>query len=417
LAALAAGCTPAGPASPGSPPTGPAAEPTAPPPSWSADLQAAADGVNRFTFDLYAKLRGEPGSVFASPFSVATAFAMLADGANGPTRDELLKTLHLPAAVAAAGDLGRYYAAGGKPYELSVANALWGQTGYPWRPEFLTRQRERFGAKLTDHDFKADPEAGRAAVNGWVEQRTKDRIKNLLPPGSVTERARLFLANAVYFKGRWADEFKPAATSDQPFTKADGSKSPVPLMHRSGTYKHARLDGFQVLELPYQGGELAMDVILPADHTGLPAVEAKLTGDTAREWLGKLASTPDVRVYLPRFKVEDECDLPATMKAMGVRLAFDPDRADLLGLVTHLPPDDLNLFVAAARHKAFVEVTEEGTEAAAATGVVGWAAVSRRIEPPPTVFRADRPFLFLIRDVKHDTVLFAGRYAGPEGTR
>ncbi len=387
--------------------------PPGPPPAWSAGTQAAADGVNRFTFDLYAKVRDKPGSTTLSPFSISTAFAMLADGANGPTRDELVTALHLPAdatTLPAVGDLGRYYAAGGRPYELNVANALWGQKGYPWKPEFLARQRERFGAKLADHDFRADADGGRRAVNTWVEQRTKDRIKNLFPPKSVDQDTRLILANAVYFKGKWADEFKPAATSDQPFTRADGSKSPVPLMFRTGHYRHAPLDGFQVLELPYQGGDLAMAVILPADHTGLPAVEAKLADAPA--WLGKLADTSDVRVYLPRFKAEAEFDLPTTLKGMGVKRAFDPTGADLFGLVTHLPPGDANLFVSGAFHKAFVEVNEQGTEAAAATGIAvkATAAVER---PQPITFRADRPFVFLIRDVKHGTVLFLGRYAGP----
>ena len=400
---LAAGCE-----------AGASPPPAEPSPAWSPAVQAAADGVNRFTFDFYARVRAKPGNAFVSPYSIATAFAMLADAANGPTRDELLTTFHLPPDVAAAGDLGRYYAAGGKPYELSVANALWGQAGYPWKPEYLARQRERFGASLTSHDFKRDPEGGRAAVNRWVEQRTKDRIKDLLPPRSVDEYTRLVLANAIYFKGKWQDEFKKAATSDQPFTKADGGKTPVPLMHRVGRYKYAQLDGFQVLELPYQGDELALAVVLPADHTGLPAVEAKLTAATAADWLGKLAPTPDVRVFLPRFKVDAECPLPTTLKEMGVKLAFDKDRADLLGLVTHLPPGDDNLYVSGAFHKAFVEVAEEGTEAAAATGVVVAAPMSAHPNPtPPVVFRADRPFLFLIRDVKHGTVLFVGRYAGP----
>lgn len=389
-------------------------QPPAPPPNWSPAMQTAADGVNQFTFDLYARVREQPGSQFVSPFSVSTAFAMLADGANGSTRDELFKTFHFPTDLPAVGDLGRYYAAGGKPYELSVANALWGQQGYPWRPEFLARQRERYGAGLTDHNFKIDPDGGRAAVNKWVEQRTRDRIKELLPPQSVDERTRLILANALYFKGQWADAFKPAATRDQPFTRADGSKKPVPLMHRVDDYRHAQLDGFQVLELPYKGGELAMDVILPANHTGLPAIEAKLTAVTASEWLAKLTPASDVRVWLPKYRIEAETRLPGLLMSMGVKRVFDKNQSDLLGLVTRLPSDDDNLYVSGAFHKAFVDVAEEGTEAAAATAVVVAAPTAIVVNPvPPIEFRADRPFLFLIRDVKHGTVLFVGRYAGP----
>ena len=388
-------------------------EKPAAPPAWSADHAAVAGGADRFAFDLYARVRAGDGSRFVSPYSVHAAFGMLADGAKGGTRDEMAKVLHLPAdpeKALAAGDLGRYYAAGGKPYELRVANALWGQKGYPWDAAFLARTRERFGAGLSDADFRTDPEAGRVAVNRWVEGRTNDRIKDLLPAGSVTPLTRLVLANAVYFKGDWADPFKKADTSDQPFLKADGSKASLPLMARTGRYRHAQLDGFQVLELPYTGGELAMDVILPAAPARLPHVEAKLTAESAREWLGKLADEPRVQVSLPRFKVEASVTLPPVLQAMGMKTVFDPTAADLSGLVSRTVED--NLSVSGAFHKAFVEVTETGTEAAAATGVV--VGVRSAAAPmKPVVFRADHPLLFLVRDVKHGTVLFVGRYAGP----
>ncbi len=378
-----------------------------PAPAWTDGMQAAADGANHFGYELFAQLRGTPGSRFVSPYSVHAAFALLAGGAKGTTRDELVKVLHLPGDSAAAGDLGRFYAGGGKPYELSVANALWGQTGYPWDDKFLARAKERFGAGLEPVDFRADPDGARQQVNKWVAEKTKERIKDLLPAGSVTPRSRLVLANAVYFKGDWADPFKPADTKTDFFTKANGSKASVPLMTRTGRYRYATAGGVQVLELPYKGGDLAMDVILPPDTAGLGAVEEKTVAG-AVGWLAKSAEPRRVQVFLPKFKVEDQVSLPPVLKAMGLKEVFAPDTADLTGLVSQTPED--NLSVSDAFHKTFVEVNETGTEAAAATGVV---VATRSVEADPVVFRADRPFLFLIRDVQHGTVLFVGRYAGP----
>ena len=380
-------------------------------PAWSADLQATADGANRFAFDLYAQVRSGTGSRFVSPYSVHAAFALLTGGAKGRTRDELVRGLHLPADVDRVGDLGRYYAAGGTGYELSVANALWGQAGYPWDAGFQARAAERFGAKLQPVDFRGDPEGARAAANAWAADRTRNRIPELLPASAVTPRSRLILANAVYFKGDWAQPFKAGATKPDLFTRADGSKGSVPLMTRTGRYRHARADGCQVLELPYAGGELAMDVVLPGAATGLPAAEKLLTAAGFGQWLGKLRDEPLVQVYLPKFKVEVGVTLPPVLKARGVREVFSPDGADLGGLTSG--PGDDRLSVSDAFHKAFVEVGEQGTEAAAATGIVAATRSVAPVAPTPVLFRADRPFLFVIRDVKHGTVLFVGRYAGP----
>ena len=379
-----------------------------PAPAWSADMRAAAEGSNTFGYALFAQLRGTPGSRFVSPYSIHTAFALLAGGAKGATRDELVSVLHLPGDTAAVGDLGRVYAGGGKAYELSVANALWGQKGYPWDDKFVLRAKERFGAGLMPVDFRDDPDGARQAVNKWVEEKTKERIRDLLPAGSVNPRSRLVLANAVYFKGEWADPFKPAETKTDFFTKADGAKASVPLMSRTGRYRYATAGGVQVLELPYKGGDLAMDIVLPPDTAGLAAVEEKTIAG-AVGWLAKSAEPQRVRVYLPKFKVEDQVTLPPVLKAMGLKEVFSLDAADLTGLTTQRPED--NLSVGDAFHKTFVDVNEAGTEAAAATAL---EVTTRGVtEADPVVFRADRPFLFLIRDVQHGTVLFIGRYAGP----
>ncbi|HET6575865.1 MAG TPA: serpin family protein, partial [Fimbriiglobus sp.] len=247
-----------------------------PPPSWSPAMQAIADGSNQFALDLYGHLRGKPGNLFFSPYSVHAALAMTADGAAGTTRDQMTSVLHLPAGhdrTLVAGDLGWFYSAGDTPYELAVANALWGQKGFPWRAEFLARQKEHFGAGLHEADFKKDPEAERARINRWVEEQTKDRIKDLLQPGIVTPQTTMVLTNAIYFKGRWAEQFDKAQTRDGAFHLADGKTVTVPLMHHSGTYRYGNVGGTQVLEMPYQGGDLSMVVVLPEKPDGLPALE------------------------------------------------------------------------------------------------------------------------------------------------
>lgn len=376
-----------------------------PPPPWSQDMQAISDGSNRFALDLYGHLRDKPGNLFFSPYSVHAALAMTADGAGGTTLDQMVKVLHLPTdrdRALAAGDLGRYYSAGGRSYELSVANALWGQKGFPWRAEYLARQKERFGAGFNEADFKADPEAERVRINRWVEEKTRDRIKDLLQPGVVDRLTTMVLTNAIYFKGRWAEQFDKTKTRDGEFHLADGKTVTAPLMHHSGTYRHGSFDGTQVLEMPYKGGDLSMLVVLPQKPDSLPAVEKQLTPDQLTKWIAGLSEAKDYPVTLPRFKMTWDAELSDPLKALGMTAAFSDTEADFTGMAEERPGA-----ISAVVHKAFVDVNEEGTEAAAATGVVV------KLTSAPTGFRADRPFLFLIRDVKHGTILFLGRLTDP----
>lgn len=387
-----------------------------PPPAWTDDMQSVADGNNKFALDLYAKLRDEQkGNIFFSPYSAHTALAMTATGARGTTRDEMVKVLHLPAdekKAAASGDLGRFYAHPRKEYELSVANALWGQKGYPWRPEFLDLQKARFGSAFHEADFKADPDGERKRINAWVGEKTRDRIKELVGEGMITKQHRMVLANAIYFKGEWREKFDPKETKPREFTLADGTKVEVPMMHREGGFKRhieARTEGrfeveFQVAELPYKGDEVSMVVLLPGKHDGLPALEKKLSADALAGWLAKATDAKHADLYLPKFRIEtDAMMLKGSLKKLGMVAAFDPAAADLTGLHTGTE----QLYVDFVVQKAFVDVNEEGTEAAAATAV-GAVETSGSLD-----FRADRPFLFLIRDARHGTILFLGRVLKP----
>jgi serpin B len=363
-----------------------------------------------FGCDLFAKLRTEPGNLFFSPFSIETALAMTANGAKGNTLTEMAKALHLPAdpAKANAGFKGLLAALNGegkkdRGYELSVANALWGMTGYPWRKDFLTVTKENFGAGLEQVDF-ADELTARKTINAWVEKETKEKIKDLIPSGVLDPLTRMVLTNAVYFKGQWEVEFDKKRTKDGPFTLADGKKADVPLMHRAGDMRYFETDDLQAVDLVYKGGETAMTVLMSKKADGLADLEKKLTADTlAAVWKGM--RTQEVVLTLPRFKAETKYTLTDPLKALGVKAAFDDAKADFTGL--HTSPE--KLFITTVLHKAFVEVNEEGTEAAAATGV----AVGAKNGKSHPVFNADRPFLFAIRHTPTNTVLFLGRFEKP----
>ncbi|MFM8282229.1 MAG: serpin family protein [Planctomycetaceae bacterium] len=378
----------------------------APPVPWTTAMQEVADGANRFAIALHRARAGDAGDRFCSPFSLHAALAMTKAGARGATEDELRAALHLPAAdgLAAAGDLARFYGARSGAYQLAVASALWGQADIAWNPAFVTLLDERFGAGFRPADFAADPYGQRSRINAAVAADTGGRIAQLVPDGAVTALTRLCLTNAITFKGSWATTFDAAATSPQPFHRADGSSVPLPLMHRDGRESHFQGDGFQVLALPYEGDDIEMVVLLPATADGLAALEAELDADRLARWRAE-AESVEVSIRLPRFRLRDRLSAERVLRGLGVGKLFEFGTADLTGMT----PTE-RLAVGAVLHEAFVEVDEEGTVAAAATVVITNAPGP----PPPrrVEFRADRPFVFLIRDVHHGTILFLGRYTG-----
>lgn len=386
---------------------------------FAAEKKPAADNPipsanSAFGCDLFAKLRAEKGNVFFSPFSIETALAMTANGAKADTLAQMRKVLHLPddTSNANAGFKSLLAALNGegktadkRGFELSVANALWGMKGYPWRKEFLTVSQANFGAGLVEVDFSNEP-AARKTINDWVEDHTNKKIKDLIPSGILDIYTRMVLTNAVYFKGKWEVEFDKKQTKDGPFTLADGKKVDVPLMHRTGKMRYAEADDWRAVDLGYKGGETAMTVILPKKADGLPDLEKKLSADTLSAVTKGLRSH-EVMLALPRFKAETEYTLNDPLLALGMKDAFTK-KADFTGM--HTSPE--KLYISHVLHKAFVEVNEEGTEAAAATAVVV-KALSAREDDRPKVFTADRPFLFVIRHTPTDTVLFLGRFEKP----
>jgi serpin B len=367
---------------------------------------AMATATAAFGCDLFARLREKSGNLFFSPLSIETALAMTSGGARGDTLAEMNKVLHLPGAGAheAAADLLRALreAAGGK-FELSIANALWLQEGLAFKPEFLSATQTNYDAALRTVDFKQSEQA-RETINKWAEEQTKDKIKDLFARGTLSADNRLVLTNAIYFKGAWTTPFQKRLTKDEPFHVTDDKTVMAPLMRRGGQFWYFAGDGLQVVELPYRGDRTAMTVILPSAETGLAAVEAKLTADQLGRWVKAMAPKPG-DVLLPRFETTTGFELKEPLQAMGMKLAFTP-QADFGGMSAE------PLMISKVVHKAFVDTNEEGTEAAAATGV-GMKLAAMPVQQERFTFRADRPFMFVIRDTPTNTPLFVGRIANP----
>lgn len=376
-------------------------------------LPAAQAAPNDLACNLYARLKsrqGRPGNLFFSPLGVSTVLGMAALGAKGATADELDVFLRLPAIERQdLQDALDACQAPASPVELSLACSLWMDDALPVLPSYTAALQARYDAEIHPADFANAPEAARTGINRWTADRTHDRIRDLLGPGTIQPTTKLVLVNAIYFKGRWQSPFEPKRTEDADFHLCGGSTVSVPLMHQT-------LDGaaclendrFQALLLPYKGRTCSMLVLLPREGVPLADLEADLKAYNLASWLSAMDHRK-VRLWLPRFKMEwGPVDLVPALRAMGLETAFSPaaDFSDITG-ARDLQPDMVI-------HKAFIEVAEEGTEAAAATAM-GFKALGGRPAPerPPVVFRADRPFLFAILENSTRTVLFLGRLDNP----
>jgi serpin B len=368
-------------------------------------------GNNQFAFDLYRRLATDRahagGNLFFSPYSIASALAITYEGARGTTADEIGAVLHLPANETLRREgfaaINATLNSENCNYTLRTANALWVEETHSFLPEYIDLAKRWYGAKATGLDFINNPGGSRETVNRWVEGQTEEKIRDLLPPGSINSLTRLVITNAIYFKGTWVEEFDPARTTEEEFRVSPNKTVTVPMMHGDAVYPYAETESLQVLEMPYahgNGTELAMLVLLPKDDNLTAAEEALDTERLPR--LRESLVSQNVRVSFPKFTLETEYSLPPTLAAMGMPTAFT-DGADLSGM-----DGTRDLFITGAFHKAFIEVNEEGTEAAAATGVV----VGGGLTP---VFLADHPFVFLIIEKDHGTVLFMGRVVNPEG--
>ncbi|MGE0551352.1 MAG: serpin family protein [Kofleriaceae bacterium] len=403
---------PTEPAAPAEPPPEPA-KPTAPlaPPLATADAKALASGANAFAFDLYAKTRATPGNSAISPASIAAALTMTWGGAKGATAEEMRKVLHLGADTSSVftnwGKLAANLQDPSRKLTLRIANRLFGEQTAKFEPAFVDKTKTAFGAPLEAVDFLKAPDPARIHINQWVADQTQNRIKDLIPQGAIDSSTRLALVNAIYFLAGWQEPFSVDATSDRPFSVTAKTTKPVPTMVQREHFRLAKADGMAMLELPYQGGDTAMLIVLPDAVDGLAKIETKLTAAKFASWRGKLASTM-VAVALPKFTIDppNPLALKPELAALGIKQAFDPKRADFTGMTSEKPMSISEVF-----HKAFVKVDEKGTEAAAATAVVMTRAGAAPSQAEP--FNADHPFLYFIVDNTSGLVLFMGRVADP----
>ena len=388
--------------------------------------QLVVQGNNHFALELYRKLCGRDGNLFFSPYSISTALAMTYAGARETTAEQMAEALRLPTSAKVLADMkapgepmtqeefaeafgeiakdlrGR---GGQEKYELRVANALWGQKDYAFLHSFIEQVEAAYAGKLEDVDFVTAAEKARQTINAWVEKQTNGKIKDLISQGVLDAMTRLVLTNAIYFKGNWATQFKEARTREAPFTLADGGTVQTPMMNQRESFGYAETDTLQVLEMPYVGKELSMVILLPKKMSGLGALERQLSAEHLAQWLDPLAQR-EVVVSIPKFKMTDKFSLGPVLASMGMPLAFSRE-ADFSGMT-----GGRDLYISSVIHQAYVDVNEEGTEAAAAT------AVTMRltsIGPDRTpIFRADHPFIFMIRDTVSGGILFLGRVMNPQ---
>ena len=393
------------------------------PAATAAELAELVDGNSAFAFDLYRSLGAEDGNLFYSPYSISLALAMTYAGARGETERQMADTVHFllpqdrlhPAfnaldielASRGGGEAGE----DGEGFTLNIANAVWGQEGYEFLAPYLDVLAENYGAGMRPLDFEGTPEESRIAINDWVAERTEDRIRDLIPRDAINRSTRLVLTNAIYFKTMWLHRFSKDLTNVRPFHLLGGGDVEAPMMMtaKAEWFGYASGDGYQAVELPYKGREMFMTILLPDPGTFREFEEAmdaalvsRIIEDIERE---------NVELIMPNFEFESEFILRDTLKAMGMPNAFDEDTADFSGMDGRSCPG-VCLLISDAFHKAFVSVDEEGTEAAAATGIVERLVSGR---PPPKKVMVDRPFIFLIRDRATESILFVGRVENPVG--
>jgi serpin B len=381
----------------------------------ASDLTSLVAGNSAFAFDLYQQLKDKEGNLFYSPYSISLALAMTYGGARTETEEQMADALRFslpqnrlhPAfnALALALDSRGEGAQGkdGEGFRLNIVNAIWGQQDYPFLGDFLDLLAVNYGAGLRVLDFIGATEESRVTINDWVSDQTEGRIKDLIPAGAITTITRLVLTNAIYFNAAWEYPFEKDMTEDGIFYRLDGSEVTVPMMSQKETFGYGEGDGYQAVELPYDGNELSMVILLPASGR-FGAFEEALDAAQVDGIIGGMEHR-QVILTMPKFEFDSSFSLKEALSAMGMPLAFS-EMADFSGMT-----GNRDLFIMDVVHKAFVSVDEEGTEAAAATAVI----MGETAMPPSEAVEVtiDRPFIFLIRDIETGAILFVGRTLDP----
>ncbi|XP_032078411.1 leukocyte elastase inhibitor-like isoform X2 [Thamnophis elegans] len=376
-------------------------------------MEKLADANSQFALDLFQELKDPTGNVFFSPFSISSALAMVALGARGNTASQLLKTLHFEGVEdlhSLFHRLNTKINRSNAPYILKLANRLYGEKTFNFLSDFLTGTKNMYEAELSTVDFSSAPHETKKEINQWVEQQTEGEIPDLLPEGSINEMTKLVLVNAVYFKGNWENPFEEEDTEDKPFRLNKREKKTVRMMFtvEKLPFRYIPECKCRVLELPYEGKDLSMIILLPDkiedNSTGLEQLEHQLTLEKLQEWTHPIDMTSDMYIYvhLPKFQLEENYDLKSYFEALGLIDMFERGKANLSGM-----SGSQDLHVSKIVHRSFLEVNEVGTEAPAATALTDDCLELEQ------EFNADHPFLFFIRHNPTNTILFLGRFASP----
>ena len=374
------------------------------------DFKTVVKGNSAFGFDLYQKLKNKEGNLFFSPYSISIALAMTYAGARGKTQKEMARVLHFTTQPHSSflKLQSKFDTIQDRGYiKLSIANSLWVQKEYHFLDSFLELNKKYYSAGLNFVDFALETEKARKTINTWVENKTQQKIKELIKPNMLNISTRLVLCNAIYFKGNWLNSFDKKRTMDADFYTSSNTTIKVPMMSQNSKFRFKNFGSFSAIELPYKGDDLSMVVFLPKKINGLARFERRLTNSNVKNWISRLyySHKSKIQVNLPKFKTTSEFELSDTLGSMGMKSAFSSS-ADFSGM-----NGKKDLFIGEVIHKAFVDVNEEGTEAAAATAVTMLLkGFSRKKQ---LIFQADHPFVFMIRENKTGTVLFVGRIANP----
>ena len=372
------------------------------------DLYATIDSNNKLAIELYKEINIRNKNTFYSPYSMSTALAMVYEGSKGNTAKELENVFGYQTNSTSRHESFSYLYKKLNNQKgdskISTANALWIQKDYPLLSEYRNAVKTFFGGESEQLDFANQTENSRTSINIWVENNTQQKIKDLLPRGSIKNNTRFVLTNAIYFNGKWETQFDKELTKDRNFTTEMGTIVSVPMMFQESKQKYAEVDNIQILQLPYTNNDLAMTILLPRKGE-MAQLEKSLTTDAIAKWQNQLREQK-INIYIPKFKTESSYDMITPLMELGVKDLFD-SKADLSGINGRN-----DLFVSGIFHKAYIDVYEEGTEAAAATAVVG--SLKSSIQPSPVEFIADHPFIFMIQDTSNGSILFMGKIADPK---
>jgi serine protease inhibitor len=376
----------------------------------SASTTRITQANTRFAFKLLAQLRQNSASAnfLFSPSSIGWCLGMALNGAEGNTREEISSVLEIRGIN--LNDFNHGYEEWGKSWtaidpkvELEIANSIWAKKGLSLKPEFVGVGKDFFSAQVSELNFNDPRSVG--IINAWVQKQTRNKIDGIVD--QISPDSVLFLINAIYFNGKWTKAFDAAKTKDEPFSLGNGSQKQVPMMRQRGTFQYLENNEFQAIRLPYGNRRLTMDVFLPSEKLSLSAFLNLAKSENWDQWNSQFSES-DGEIVLPRFRVEYETSLNAALKSLGMKMAFDPDKADFSGMVQNGP----RTYISSVKHKAFAEVNEEGTEAAAVTSTEV-RAVSMPVPTKSFQMIVNRPFFFVIEDSATHSLLFVGWIVAP----